>query len=266
VGDGRRVTKIDLDTAAIVGRIGAGDDLGSERPCGIAVGLDTVWITTVSGQVARINPQTNHLTRLIHTEDAACVAVGAGSVWVTSPNRGVVTRIDPETNDIVAEIPVAGFPQGIAVGFGSVWVAAGDPPEGLGGNVARIDPLTNEVVRTIPVPDVPEFLAVGAGSVWITSDRGTIREVDPGTNQLLGTEIRIADGGRTTVAVGGGAVWAAVIQGPDTVGAVVRIDPESAQIDGDPIPVGESPVGMAFGGGSLWVANYNDGTVSALSP
>jgi streptogramin lyase len=265
VRDGRRVIRINPATREVAARIGAGDELGSERPCGIATGEGGVWVATLSGNVARINPATNRATRLIETEEAACVAAGRSGVWVTRPNAGEVVRIDPLTNEIVAEIPLEGFPQGIAVGFGSVWVAASDPPDGANGGISRIDPRSNEVVRTILVPNLPEFVATGAGAVWVTSNNGTIAELDPRTNQVVAT-IRITEGGRTIVAVGGGAVWAAEISGPGEDASVVRIDPETAEVTGEPIAVGRNALGLAFGAGALWVTNYDDGTVTRYEP
>ena len=43
-------------------------------------------------------------------------------------------------------------------------------------------------------------------------------------------------------------------------------DPRSAEIEGEPIPIGDSPLGMDFGAGSLWVTNYETGTVTVYSP
>jgi streptogramin lyase len=262
--DGRRVIRIDPETGEIVARVGAGDELGSERPCGIAVGKDALWVTTLSGRLARINLQTNRLTRVIETEDAACVAAGPDAIWVTAPNNGEVLRIDPLTNEIVEEIPLDGFPQGISVGFGSVWVATSDPPEGGNGGVSRIDPRSNEVVRTILVPDLPEFVEAGAGAVWATSNNGTVAEIDPRTNQLVET-IRITDGGRTTLAVGDGSVWASEIVGPGEDATIVRIDPESAEVEQTELVV-RSPLGLAFGAGALWIAGYDEGTVTRFEP
>jgi virginiamycin B lyase len=266
VRDGRRLIRIDPESGRVVARIGAGDELGSERPCGVVVADDVVWVVTISGAVARINAQTNRVGGLVEVEDAACVAVGRGGVWVTSPNLGVVTRIDPLTNEIVEQIAVEAFPQGIDVGFGSVWVASGDPPEGTNGAVTRINPRTNEVVLSIPVDSQPEYLAVGASGVWVTANDGTVRLIEPSTNQVIDPAARVAEGGRTSVAVGGGSVWGTVILGSDFIGTVTRIDPETSEADGEPIPVGESPLGMAFGARSLWVTNYNDGTVTAYTP
>lgn len=265
VRDGRRLLKLDPESGEVVARIGAGDELGGERPCGVAAGEGAVWVATLSGNVARVSPKTNRFQSLIDLQEAACVAAGAGGVWVTSPTDGAVIRIDPLTNEVVAEIPLEGFPQGIDVGFGSVWVAAADPPDGANGAVVRIDPRSNEVVRTILVDNLPEYLDAGAGAVWATSNNGTIAEIDPRTNQLVST-IRITEGGRTTVAVGGGAVWAAELTAAGEEASIVRIDPETAQLDGEPIAAGRNPVGLAFGAGSLWVTNYDDGTITRYEP
>ena len=266
VRDGRRVIRIDPATGAVVARIGAGDELGSERPCGIAVGQGAVWVTTLSGAVARINPRTNRLSRLIEIEDAVCVVAARSGVWVTSPNLGLVTRIDPDTGDVVAEIEVGGFPQGIDVGFGSVWVASSDPPEGINGAVSRINPRSNELTISIPVGELPEYLKIGEGGVWVTADDGSVKLIEPATNQVIDPPAQISEGGRTSVTVGGGYVWATTILGPDVLGAVTQIDPNTSEPVGDPIPVGENPLGLAFGEDTLWVANYSDGTVTAYTP
>lgn len=264
VRDGRRVLRIDPGSGEVVARLGAGDDLGSERACGIAVGEGAIWVTTISGQVARLNPETNRLARLIAVEDAACVAVGARGVWVTSPNLGVVTRIDPATNEVVAEIDVDGFPEGIVTRFGSVWVANSAPPDGTGGSVLRINPGTEAVGRTIEIPSGPQYLAAGAGSIWASSNDGKLLRIDPGTNELAGNSIAIAESGPTNVTFGRGAVWGVVIEGgPDTV---IRFDPASGEVVDPPIPAGEGPRGLAFGFRTLWVTNYDDGSVTAYRP
>ncbi|MCC6223770.1 MAG: hypothetical protein IT201_09825 [Thermoleophilia bacterium] len=266
VRDGRRLVRVDAATGAIVAKIGAGDELGSERPCGVAAARDAIWVTTASGNLVRINPKTNRFSRAIDLEEAACVAAGAGSVWVTAPNAGTVTRIDPDTGEVAAVIEVGGYPQGIAVGFRAVWVASGNPPGGVNGAVTRIDPRTNEAAAVIPVPDVPEYVAAGAGGVWVTTDAGTVRRIEPGTNALLDPPIEVGPAGRTAVAVGDETVWALVMTGPDTLGTAVEIDPRTEEIVGEPVELGQSPLGLAFGEGALWVANYESGTVTRHVP
>lgn len=265
VRDGRRVLRIDPATATIVARVGAGDDIGSDRPCDIAVGAGAVWVTTQSGAVARLNPETNRVARLIPVEDAACVAVGSGGVWVTSPSRSVVTRIDPLTNETVTEIFVPG-PLGVATGFGAVWVVSPESADGSGGSVSRIDRRTNEVADEIAMPGLPEFVAAGARGVWVSSDDGTVRRIDPQTDELGEQALQVAAGGRTTLTVGGGSVWAAPIGALGGEADVARINPRSFEIESEPIPIGDSPLGMDFGAGSLWVTNYETGTVTIYSP
>ena len=46
--------------------------------------------------------------------------------------------------------------------------------------------------------------------------------------------------------------------------ALVRIDPNRRAVV-ETIPVGQAPAGVAVGGGSVWVANSGDGTVSRPS-
>ncbi len=265
VRDGVRLVRIDPLTGTVAARVGVGDEIGSDRPCGVAVGAGAVWATTRGGSVARVNPQTNRVGRLIDVEDATCVAVGSGGVWVTSPSLGLVTRIDPATNETVAEIPIGSAPLGIATGFGAVWVASPGSPEEGGGTVTRIDRQANAVAATIDLPGLPEYVATGANGVWVTGDDGTVTHIDPRGDEIIEPASQVAETGRTTVAVGGGSVWAAPVGALGTqTGA--RIDPSTGQVADEPVPVGESPLGMDFGSGSLWVANYETGTVTAFTP
>jgi serine/threonine-protein kinase len=48
--------------------------------------------------------------------------------------------------------------------------------------------------------------------------------------------------------------------------SVSRIDPSTGKVVGDEIRVGSTPVGIASGGGSIWVANNGDDTVSRIDP
>ena len=70
------------------------------------------------------------------------------------------------------------------------------------------------------------------------------------------------DGGPTSVALGEEAVWVVL----NRQNAVARIDPVSAQIDGEPIPVGEAPLSAAAGAGDVWVANMFGDTVTRIDP
>ena len=47
---------------------------------------------------------------------------------------------------------------------------------------------------------------------------------------------------------------------------VTRIDERTGKIVGSAIPVGEEPLGIATGSGSVWVANHESNTVTRIQP
>ena len=65
-------------------------------------------------------------------------------------------------------------PIGLALGFGSVWVADLDAKA-----IARIDPSTGRIVARLPVGGLPIRLAVGFGSVWVRDDTGRVLRIEP---------------------------------------------------------------------------------------
>src|ERR671918_1790094 len=86
------------------------------------------------------------------------IVYGEGSIWVAASandgtGAGTVYRIDPDTAEIIAEIPVPTVPGwetgggAIEVAGGDVWVAGG----GADARLVRIDPMTNTVDLDIHV-------------------------------------------------------------------------------------------------------------------
>jgi YVTN family beta-propeller protein len=76
--------------------------------------------------VTRIDPGTNSAVTIAVGDEPTAVATTPGAVWVASTS-GTVSRIDPQTNDVVETIDVGNAPAGIAVGEGFVWVSAQAP-------------------------------------------------------------------------------------------------------------------------------------------
>jgi len=112
------------------------------------------------------------------------VLITQDSVWVGSTKPYAVRRIDPETNKIVATIPVSGEPcSGLASGFGSIWV----PVCGKKSELVRVNAATNTISATLPVaPAGPEGgIATSEDSIWMVSDKnGTLNRIDPSTNRV----------------------------------------------------------------------------------
>jgi YVTN family beta-propeller protein len=240
--DDSTVTRVDPKTNQAVRSISV-----TASPTGLAAGENAVWVASSDGSVRRINPGFNSVTTVQAPKKTfitafslpSPVAVGDGSVWVAGNTQ--VSRLDPQTDRVVARIGTGFSPSGIAVAAGSVWVA-----ENTENQVTRID-LGGATPTTIPVGHGPLGVAVGAGGVWVTnSGDGTVTRIDPAGGEAQAT-ISV---GRAPVgiAVGAGAVWVA----NSGSGTVSRIDPKTNRV-AKTIRLGESPTGVTVADGRVWV-------------
>jgi len=145
---------------------------------------------------------------------------------------------------------------GLALGFGSAWVACRDQSE-----VQRIDQATGQVVAHIPLPGVSVWsVAAGEGAVWAISLRGsTVYRIDPATNRVAAQIALTA--GVPYLWAGGGAVWAS----DDDGNALIRVDPQ-ANRQVARIPVGNGPAGFAFDGSFVWILNHRENTLDRIDP
>jgi streptogramin lyase len=85
----------------------------------------------------------------------------------------VVGRIDPAVKKLTAKLAEP-HPVGLALAFGSVWVAVLDSA-----NVDQIDPQTGRLLARLHVGGTPVRLAVGFGSVWVNDDNGRVLRIQP---------------------------------------------------------------------------------------
>lgn len=242
--------------AAVQDRIAARLEVAS--PANMTVGDGFLWVISGSS-IVRIDPNTSQMVGDpiqpgISMED---VAFGDGSLWVTTVASGdlgapsetdAVSRIDPQSGEVVATVKVSRGPMSVAFTPEAVWVVY----FGMNGDtVLRIDPQTNQLAGDpIQTGRAPLSLAVGEGSLWVANhDVHTITRIDLATNQVTATITVPSEPHR--VAFGEGAVWVANFH----VDSVTRIDPETNQIVGEPIPIGHPAGNMAAGLGSVWVTS-----------
>lgn len=194
------------------------------------------------------------------------IAAGAGAIWVPNGENGTVSRIDPDTNQVVAVIPIgtkgvsdAPNPWGAAVLGDEVWVA-----NAADGQLVRIDPATNEVASRVLLPNVTpgsiRALAAGAGSIWISdTGSGNLIRFDPATETVVAT-INVAGLG---LAVTDDAVWVADYWDNQ----VVRVDPATNEVVAQikfktSSGLLEGPRQVAVGAGGVWVTTrYGDALV-----
>ena len=90
---------------------------------------------------------------------------GSSTAPSAAPATGAVQRLDPQSNELVATIPIGGFPVDVATGGGAAWVV--DSKEQA---VLRIDAATNAVTRGGAGAGSPTAVVVGRGGPIVAGD------------------------------------------------------------------------------------------------
>jgi branched-chain amino acid transport system substrate-binding protein len=132
----------------------------------IAAGKEGVWALAADGpHVLRIDSRTNKVSQKIELGAAGLtgLAVGAGSVWATDLEEGLLWRIEPGPDPTTRTIDVGFGATAVTYADGAVWVANFVRDE-----ITRVDVGTNEVTDTIPLAGTPPSVAAAAGTAWVS--------------------------------------------------------------------------------------------------
>ena len=176
------------------------------------------------------------------------IAYGEGAVWVCSADRSRLIRIDPLTNEIVAQIDLSELqiPDHvflvIAAGQGAVWITDQT-------HVIQIDPQRNQIVgERLAAGEEVIVAGLGHGNLWTGShDDGIVARVDAASHQVVTTfDVGFSIHG---LAVSEDAAWVLDEHGF----GVVRIDPQTNEV-GARVPIDFVGSNLAAGDGSVWVA------------
>jgi len=256
-----RVERLELGQTAPVASVAL------SSPCGAPVtAFDSLWVADCKENgLVRIDLKTHRVTAHVATgladpDGELSVAAGAGAMWVLSDAKGVLSRVDPATNRVVATIAVAPDSFAAVFGFGSVFITnTRSAIPSAGGSVQRIDPATNRVVATIGVGPTPRFLAAGESGIWtLNQGDGTVSRIDPATNAQIASIPTGMAGSGGDIATGAGRVW---VRGKTMLLAV--IDPSTnrlAEVFGPPAGSGAVRVAQDL----VWVTAHDIRTVWVL--
>ena len=173
------------------------------------VAFDAVWVVSCAEKkLYKIDRNTGGILAKITTGVADAngemsLAAGSGSIWMLTDSSGVLTRISPQTNTVLARVQVKPHSYCAGYGYRAVWVTS------TGENtVQRIDAEQNTLVATIPVGRNPRFISVGDQGVWtLNQGDGTVTKIDPETNKVSATIDVQAKGPGGDISEGGGKVW-----------------------------------------------------------
>ena len=171
-------------------------------------------------------------------------------------------RLDESTDEITDRLP-AGNAIGVAPAGDKLWI--------VGDTVLTVDPTTNK--RTLvfdphnPIPrdnadsNGGDMAAIGQ-SLYLVGCGGAVFRIDPTTH--VPTIAPLHQSGPCRTVAADGALWVTGT-GEDGTGLLRKLDPKRLRITTN-VTVGSHPAGVAYGAGSLWVANSGDGTVMRIDP
>jgi YVTN family beta-propeller protein len=187
---------------------------GREACCelDLATGGGALWVS-YRGRLSRLDLVT-HTVESRREAGVKSIAYGQGAVWVMTANVHI-ERIDPDTNSVLARIPLERVGQAefgeasVAVGADAVWTSTP-----LTKTLWKIDPDTGHFTGRVRLGRRPLGIAFGEGALWAVGSDGTLVRVDPRSERVVRT-IRLGvyaaqTADRAILAVGQGAVWVPV--------------------------------------------------------
>lgn len=200
-----------------------------------------IWVKLDRGSVMLIDPTTNRVADEIAVGGDLCQGLGAGEGMLWACKGRDIVRIDPESGEVEAVIPVGkAYTQGeLPAADGMVWVLTGD-----GSTLTSVAIDSDAIVDTWALPVRGNDLAIGAAGLWIVSNVDDAVMCFDLTTRTVGEPIEIAN--PVAIAVDD-AVW--VASGTKTV----RIDPATRVVD-LVVPAGVgSDGGLALAPDSVWI-------------
>jgi len=253
-------------------------------PTNVEVGGNAVWDYNANDKtVSLIDPRTRLVRTVATGGDVSSFGVAPGSAWVGNGWSGTVSRIDPQSAEVVRTIRLpgerwtaAGF---IATSPTEIWVSGvtlpsnapspleplpdpPPPPSAIHVHLRawRIDPRTNRIVRTISLAHVGNFsraFLISGDSVLVRGDYGLTR-IDRRTGRV---ERRLALPSQgccesAGLAVGEGSIWVVGV----ARSVLWRIDQRGGRVVIEAtIPLPGQPAGLAVGAGAVWIADATGG-------
>lgn len=263
---GRLITRIDSTSGEILGDIAPSDFVEDYVGIDIDYSANRLWALTT-----RLNNRAGDILQFDsqgQLEDApknlsfapGDISADEFGAWVTD-SRGGLVHVD-ERGNRTSTVSVEA--QEVVTGYGELWAAL--PVEGT---IWNIDRDSREVLDQIDVGPNPVGLEVDDSYLWAllqTPDGGmSLTRIDRVTH-IQGNSLSLGLGSGS-LAVGHGAVWVP-LNGQSTEngpGKVVAVNPETNTILGEPIEVGSGPTDIAADSQAVWVANFNDNTVSRIT-
>jgi sugar lactone lactonase YvrE len=188
-------------TASATSSLPASFRLRVASPIGMATDGHTVWAVSAADGALQPISLTGKLGRRIPVGDTPLRATVSGDrLWVTAFRAGQLIGVSRQSGKAVARVSVPGGPEGVAAGFGAIWVVRQD--------VSRLTEVAPSGRRLpdIPLGNEPRQVAVTARDAFVTNTGdGTVTRVDPRSGAT--TTSRQVCGGAQGIAPAGHLLW-----------------------------------------------------------
>jgi DNA-binding beta-propeller fold protein YncE len=181
------------------------------------------------------------------------VAGGFGSVWLVAQDAGKLLRIDPADNTVTDEIPLDVGARLVAPGPDAMYVA-----HYANDTILRVDPETNAVTTSDSFCDGPQEMAVLDGKVWVTctlSDE--LVAFDAATLERVAS-VPVEGSPDSVTATADGQLAVVAEDGP----TLVMVDPATATVTSTTVLGDERALGdranldLALASGEAWVSSF----------
>jgi hypothetical protein len=175
-----------------------------------------------------------------------------------------------ETVSLRARVPVADFPNQVAVGFGWVWAGAAVNDGSGVGHLLRIDPRSGDIDARVAVPQLPSWevgtagIAVGPDALWIAGGHEVTR-VDPATLDVRSFDVPVG-AFLADIWADGEGVWVLAFGKQEPPMIVARLDAVTGDV------LWRSEVGLRWGqdlfrsGDTLWAFGDSGSNRGSIHP
>lgn len=252
-----QLLKIDIDSAKLIAKFPI-----DQKPCELQFSRRALWVVTQSGFLDRVDPSSGTVLKRFPVGEGSYESIDAfGSIWVTNRNSRSMTQIDPASDKVVATISLPEIAPGglVSTEDGYIWI--GDDTSGST-KVLKYSPTTKQITR-VTAGKRPAFVTATGDDVWVANQEDhTVSDLDAKTGALKHT-IPAGESpvNLDSIEAGTWEVWV-----PDDRGSLLtRIDAHTGQ-PVERIQVDAGPAVVRVTSTSIWVTNYDAGTIWGFLP
>lgn len=234
-------------------------------PDDVLVSDGLAWASTVSGDVFAIDPTTGETQSFLEAftpgSHLDMAPAGGDGVWVVEAG-GDLSRLHVGEDRIAGRYPPVGSDlRDVASGAEGIWLY-----DRGAGEVLHLDE-TGTLIRTTTVGHSESAdLRATDGYTWLLlGDTGTLLQIDHSTGDVV-TRSRLG-GTFGAIAEQDGVLYVMVAEGGENGsidGRLYRIDANSAEKIGTPVPLADSPYDIEAGPEGIWVTNHSGDTITRV--